>query len=355
MHIVLIKPDGIGDYLLFRNFLPEIRRKAGSGGRVTALLNPAVRGLADTVDADQFDRIVWLDQRRFRYEPRYRLLKSWQIRLLSADEVVYPVEGRLSEIDWVAQRIRAPSRVTAANDGSNMSFSRSAETDRWYSSVVAMPQGERLFQMERNRRFVQGWLGKTVSTGAPRMERSRLPRICRPDGPYGLLFPGAGAAIRRWPTRRFAEVARAWIARGWTVYVAGSSGDAALAADIINATGSERIHSLCGRIPLDQVAAWTAGAQLVVTNDSFPLHLCASLDVPHVCVSNGNDYGRFHPYPDGVGRGRVVYAPDFTKRLADPASCWGRPSEVDIATVTPEAVLAAGDAVLTGCSLEALA
>jgi heptosyltransferase-2 len=109
------------------------------------------------------------------------------------------------------------------------------------------------------------------------------------DTPLIALAPGSVWATKRWPS--YAELA-ANIARDpalatHVVVVLGAASDAPLAAAIqtaVAAAGGPRVVDATGRLSLLASAALLARAQLLVTNDSAPLHLASAMDTPTVAL-----------------------------------------------------------------------
>jgi heptosyltransferase-2 len=92
------------------------------------------------------------------------------------------------------------------------------------------------------------------------------------------MAPGARWGTKRWPG--FADLAAAM---SWPVVVVGGAEDAALAA-AMQAAAPGRVHAATGALGLRESAALVEGAELVVTNDSFPLHLATALDRPVIAL-----------------------------------------------------------------------
>jgi heptosyltransferase-2 len=96
--------------------------------------------------------------------------------------------------------------------------------------------------------------------------------------PFVVVAPGARWATKRWPG--FAELAAA-LAR--PVVVVGGTDDGALAAEIA-AAAPGRAHIAAGALGLRESAALVERAELVVSNDSLPLHLATALARPVVAL-----------------------------------------------------------------------
>ncbi len=94
---------------------------------------------------------------------------------------------------------------------------------------------------------------------------------------YAVLVPGAAPHRpgKRWPAALFAEIGRALATRGSVPVIVGGAGDAGLAAEV--AAGCAGAVDLAGRTDLAGLAAVLAGAEVVVGNDTGPMHLAAAL------------------------------------------------------------------------------
>ena len=103
-----------------------------------------------------------------------------------------------------------------------------------------------------------------------------------PTRPYVVVHPGATAPSRRYPAERFGAAADR-IARqsGRLIVFSGDAGEVAL---IEQARAAMQLPSasLGGRLELAQLAALIAGADLLVSNNSGPVHLAAALGTPVV-------------------------------------------------------------------------
>ena len=104
-----------------------------------------------------------------------------------------------------------------------------------------------------------------------------------PAAPYAVLCPGASDGRRRWPPERFAAVGDALAADGLRVLVAGSADERVIVDGVVGAMERDA-EPLAGAVALGGLLALLAGAGLVVTNDSGPLHLAAAAGTPTVGI-----------------------------------------------------------------------
>jgi len=109
--------------------------------------------------------------------------------------------------------------------------------------------------------------------------------------PVLALCPGAEfGAAKQWPEAYYAQVAQAWLARGWQVWLFGSANDEPVCAGI-NARAQGRCENLAGRTRLEDAIDLLAMASLVVSNDSGLMHTAAALQRPMVAIYGSSDPG----------------------------------------------------------------
>jgi ADP-heptose:LPS heptosyltransferase len=113
-----------------------------------------------------------------------------------------------------------------------------------------------------------------------------------PRGGYVCVHPGAQLKSRRWYPERFAVVADELAARGLSVVVTGTAGEAKLAQAIAQRMRAPVID-LVGRTTLGGLTALIDGARLVVTNDTGVRHVAAARGTPCVAVACGSDVRRW--------------------------------------------------------------
>lgn len=154
--------------------------------------------------------------------------------------------------------------------------------------------------------------------------------------PVALITPGAGWGAKRWPTDRYAAVARGLVERGMHVLVNAGPGEETLAAEIQSATGAAVPVSAT----LDQLIALTRRIALCIAGDTGPLHLACALGQPVVGIYGPTEPGRNGPY----GSPFVVLRSPFSRRDHTRRSV----PELGLLTILPDEVLRAVDGLLAG-------
>jgi lipopolysaccharide heptosyltransferase II len=119
-----------------------------------------------------------------------------------------------------------------------------------------------------------------------------------PDpGPWIIINPGARWLNKRWPAAHFAEVVRQLALRRPELRFAilGGRGDAPLAGEIALAAPG-RCLDLAGRTSLPEMVEWVRASELVITNDTGPMHVAAALKKPVLALFGPTDPRRTGPY-----------------------------------------------------------
>ncbi len=321
--VVVIQNAGLGDYLLFRNFLETLRTHPPfSGRKIVFCGNASIRELAEAYDGAFVDAFVWIDQKAFNhsFRGRFRVLK--RLRQLGGETVVHAFSHRnLFDSDTLVRAVGGSERIgIEAHRHAIASSEKMGPADynpRWIRAIGdsfytrIIPDFSPTFEFDRYRAFFGQLLGKQPLPLRPEIIPlpTALPEI---PVPCAILFPGAGQKRREWPIEQYAQLA-AFLHRthGFRVVVAGSVIDGYKAAAILLANPGIPIDDLTGQLSLPQLVALLDRSSLVVANDSGGVHLAAALGKKAVGISNGHlSFGSFHPYPRHLCRAvRFAYPP----------------------------------------------
>lgn len=118
-----------------------------------------------------------------------------------------------------------------------------------------------------------------------------------PDSKWIAIQPGARWANKRWPAEFFAELVRLMAQQfaGAHFVVLGGEEDKPLGS-IISRIEPERCFNLCGQTSLPEMIEWIRLADLMITNDTGPMHVAAALGKPLVALFGPTEPRRTGPY-----------------------------------------------------------
>ncbi len=129
-----------------------------------------------------------------------------------------------------------------------------------------------------------------------------------------LVHPGAASGARRWPSERWAEVARAEAATGRTVLVTAGPGELELAREVAARAGlPSGAAAHAGRTDLLGLAALVAAAGRLLCGDTGVAHLATALRTPSVVL-----FGPTSPEQWGAPPARPEHRALWAGRRGDP-------------------------------------
>lgn len=204
---------------------------------------------------------------------------------------------RRARYDWVIdlqglQKSALIARLAGGRRCIGPSYQR--EGARLWYHAVAGPR-------DRSRHAVVQAMDVLPQVGAPRPQAPCFP-MQLPAFPLELSRPRIGIApVSRWPSKnwplsRFAELAaRLQRELGAGIVVLGGAADAPAARVIADACGAPvSVH--CGTLDLPRLGGVLAGLDVLVANDSGPVHLAAAAGCPCVVFYGPTDPARTGPW-----------------------------------------------------------
>ncbi len=177
-------------------------------------------------------------------------------------------------------------------------------------------EGSRLFYHEvagpanRSRHALEQAFDVVAHLSLPRCETVfpislSVPPMAGPR-PWIALAPFSRWQSKNWPLDRFDELARRlWRARGGTLFLVGAPDDAAACEKLRGLVGEHAVN-MAGRTNLVELAGLLSAVDLLVSNDSGPMHLAAAVGTPVLALFGPTDPGLTGPWG---ARNRVLTAP----------------------------------------------
>jgi lipopolysaccharide heptosyltransferase I len=305
-HVLIIKPSAVGDIVHALPVLPRLRR-LWPDARISWMVTPACAGLVQ--NHPLIDDVILFQ--------RNRLGRGWYnpFALLDLADLVHEIRRRhfdlvidlqgLFRSASVALASGAPRRVGFANaregaplfytDLVHSSMERDHAVERYLKVAAALGCDDGIIEFpfavdDEDRRFI----GELIPAGTR----------------YAVLAPGTNWKTKRWPIERFAALVEPLRRRfGLESVTAGTNGDRELTSRI------PARFDLTGKTTLRQAVALLERADLVIANDTGPMHMAAALGRPLVTpygptgVRRTGPFGRF----DSVVRLDLPCSPCFSR------------------------------------------
>lgn len=309
--LLIVRFDHTGDYILFRNFLSDVRSSSRFGDHhITLAGNAAFKELAEHLDHEIIDEFFWINRQRFQEDKFYnfQMLKGLNARGFST--VIHPTFSRDFYSDMLVNATQAPERIGSQGDLTNISKERKKTTDLFYTQLL--PASPKLFfEFDRNREFFKSLLGVTSDSKCPMIETRNLASPNLPFNNYCVLFPGASTRRKRWPATYFIEISN-YLNQKYKLasVLCGQGSDREAIDQIYPHLGHDNVINLLNKTSIVTLAGVLKNASLLVSNDTLAVHLMAALGGSVVCVTAGNHLARFNRYPEPCSkRVRFVFPP----------------------------------------------
>jgi ADP-heptose:LPS heptosyltransferase len=312
--LLIIKLDAIGDYILFRNFLKEIKTsKRYKNYKITLLGNQLWQDISVHFDVNSIDEFIWINPTDLE-DYNYRRATEKKIYDLKFEEVVYPTYSRTDLGDSLVIRSGAKLKTSFNGDARNFAKdNKKIKNDRKYDVLLDV-HDTLSFEFYKYINFFSNLL----STDLMHKKSVLIEKITVSKK---IVFSmGASASSRRWNVEKFHELAihlLNTLGTDYTLYLCGSAGDSILVNNFKLCSPELNVVDLTGKQSLVEFIHFVSDAYLVVSNDSGPLHIAAACNINVVALSNGNNFARFVPYPKGINDKVITIFPEVLKNISD--------------------------------------
>ncbi len=188
-------------------------------------------------------------------------------------------------------------------------------------------------------------LGARITSTRMQPGQRHLDGARRHDGLVHIgLQLGAADVYKCWPSERFAALAEQLLQRpGRRIHLVGSAQEIARAEAVFaHLRDHSGVSMDCGRYSVEELPAALRSLDLLISNDTGPMHLAIALGVPTLCLFAATDPARIGPYQD-LDKHRVIFHDGLeVQKLAKKER-----SDVAMHKIPVAEVFAAAEAMLT--------
>ena len=235
--------------------------------------------------------------------------RSLRVPRRAAEVIVFPNSFHSALLSW---RTGARRRVGYARDGRGWLLNPAVAVP----APGSLPGHESFYYLELLRRsgYIEALPPNLPSSLRVPLQppgdrvaawRERLGR-----GPHVAFHVGASfGTAKRWLPERFAALAGALTERGRQVLLVGGPADRDLARTVrMSAPRPEQIKNLAGETSVAELVALLAAVDVLVANDSGPMHLAAAVGTPVVAIFGATNERETFPLA-APGKLRLLKAP----------------------------------------------
>lgn len=307
--LLIIKNDGIGDYVLFRNYLEFLKTSTKYRHyKIYLLTSPINKELAVFLDSKYIDGcFLYSDD----YFLKWKLLKLiFNLQTLRIHTIIYPNYSRKHSVDWLVNNIIAKEKIAVDGDTVNQSQLLKGKGNKYYTEILKFSAAH-LHEFERNKQIMEVITQQRCDFIKPFINSEKL--NIQPSQSI-VVFPGGSEHAKKWSSLNYNTLCRMIsLELNMNIVLAGGN-DAIEDGKVIQKGHNEtQIKNKIGKLNLIELCEVIANCKLLISNDTVAIHIAATLNVPAVCIAKGDFYGRFIPYPSSIyNKIRHVFPRNFT-------------------------------------------
>lgn len=318
--ILIFRKDGLGDCILFYPLL-ESYRKFYSRDEITLILPRWFEPFSPLLDKYNFENIIWFDHKKFRKSFPYRRNFLLNLKKQRFDIVIYPVYTRENIGEFMIKLTKA------------------------HELKVNIPT-DMISEIDRNKYYAEQITGQKILVSFPTIKTSdlssnddHLKSILEQNElytrPFVIIFPGAGAPYRIWPTERWAEVIDYIANKNVVPVICGSPNEIKLAEKIISLTkSSSKIVNLVGKTNLPALTLLLDKARFYFGSDTGVLHIAVAVGTPTIALMGIGGYRRFFPYSN-IDKNRAIFSAEYMKINSNKIGSWDSAKSLKTGEIHP--------------------
>lgn len=290
--ILIIKTDAIGDYILFRNFIEEVKKVAQfQDYQIDLIGNILWQDIALKYDKNFVFQFYFVNANDLYHQPLQVLKLAWKLFCQNYSLVLQPSYTRNFINDGLAALTAAKQIIGFEGDFEAITQKIKKKTDQFYTKKIVLPTSI-YFEFDRTQFFFETVLKKQITLKGP-----SLPVESSTQN-YVAFCLGAGNQKRSWEATKFLSLAQLILQQtNYNIYLLGSLDAASDTAFIGANLSSERVKNLSQKTTLPEFIQIIAQSALVICNETSAVHIASACGKKVVSVLGGGHFERFAPYP----------------------------------------------------------
>lgn len=314
---LIIKCDDIGDFLIWQQCIPFFKDKLE--GPLYFVGNKVVKELYDTW-FDFADHCIWVDKARWS-DPSYRMEIYNSVRMLHVKLALEPMFTRNYEMDdmilWASAAETRIAWQSALHTyyPSLRAVDGLANVERATSNPIAL-------EYFRNYEFFSA----IIQEPTPTEFNIQFPTFGKQN--RLIVLPVGSIASKSWPKEHYVQLLRQVLPLFDSVLLLGGANAKAASDYIEKETGSPKVMNLAGQTRLTDMIPFIGESQMLLSPDTFGVHVAAMTGTPMVVISNGHQWQRFLNYGPHLKSGVKIVFPPYFKPEPNQYKTWHTRSEI---------------------------
>lgn len=297
--LLIVRFDGIGDYILTRSFFKDLRKSEKyKDYKIIFAGRPEFVELAKKYDCEYIDyfvsaNIVDLAERK----AFIKRAKKWYV-----DCVINPYGSKLRcDIEKLVSRIKANIKIC--------NYDYFSECDKKYNpklvnkvlkkyNKVISTSIEPIFVWECNRLFFEKIISESINEISDLCDlESSEKKFLIPSCDYILVSPFANSASTYSP-ENFVKIIN-FVNKKYNipVIILGTFAEKERAQNIRNmCSNPNMVYNFAGKFSISETCLFIKNAKLLIANETGTVHIAKNFKTKTVCISNGSYMFTFWPY-----------------------------------------------------------
>ncbi len=298
--VLIIKTDHIGDHLLFRNFISEIKKSQKYKNCIIHFIgNEVFREISELLDKNSIDKSFWV-KHKLPSQPieeidatRERLFKEGLLK--KYDLIFFPGFNRDYFENCYFRLIAGISyKELVCNDGAVMSRkSPSVKYNGIYTRIIHLPRCYEVFEFNMNKHLIEEITEEKCNLKRPYIKWKKNTKA---KNPYFVITLFSRNLENRWHPFNYIELIK-WLKEKYKmpIFIIGSADDELVYKEF-EILLSPFITPFFGK-PWHEVISLINDCELYIGPDSGCYHLSMCLNKKTVVISRGTALFRFNSYP----------------------------------------------------------
>ena len=293
--IILVKLDNIGDFIIWIKFAKSIKLFY-KNEKITLVCHKNVKSLASKLNL--FDKIIEIDQSLFCRNLIYRIRKIKVLTEYSYGKVLHSTYSRCFICsDSIVRILNARKKLGFFGDNINQSIFLKMISNYWYTSLFSSKE-ILMHEYYRNDEFLSNLKIPNIQNKIlPKVSELKNTNISLPKD-FIIVNPGSSNLLRIWPVENFIDlINNIFKSYKIVIYICGSNYEKEIAKKIKKNISNKNLIDITGKTSLLEFIELIRLSKLVIANDSASVHIANAVETKSICISDGNNFGRFVPYP----------------------------------------------------------
>lgn len=288
--IVIIKVDGLGDFVLFLHAFEAIRNMFHDK-KITLICGTVARNIAERCGF--FDEIIIYRESPF-FTARGLISQYRKYRGLKFDLLLSPSHPRAFGEDMLAMMLNAKEKIASVGEAGSLPYEVKKRLNGVYDKLV--DTGLNNMTLIQTAVFLRNVGISEYKAAMPRIKFQIKRFIYTPEN-YFIVFLGGSFKSKRWDPEKYRMLAHRIIEKtDWPCILLGNDRDIEDAQVSFLKERNAHIFSFVGKTNFDEYLQLIGGARFIIGNDSSAIHIANALGVPSISVCGSDSGEKFYPY-----------------------------------------------------------